>query len=187
MSGSFPGRTDHQDPCRCRCTGAPLIRLKLTGGPGQRHRNRSRSALGYSRRPRMILADKGYDGSRCCATTIFEQNAVGQHPAPGPIARTLSVSAPYLYRERNLVERFFNINPNTSGEWSPTRYDKLAENYLPPLSSSAAIPRIWLRDYEVLHYNLYLNQRIHQRPCRKQQKLWRTRHHPDRAATRDVV
>jgi transposase len=51
---------------------------------------------------------------------------------------------PYLYRARNLVERFFNKIKQC--RCVATRYDKLAANY-PAFVKLAAI-RIWLRAYE---------------------------------------
>ena len=52
--------------------------------------------------------------------------------------------SPYLYRSRNLVERFFNRIKHCRR--IATRYDKLAANYL-ALVKLASI-RLWLRAYE---------------------------------------
>ena len=66
---------------------------------------------------------------------------------PGPtflrseIAKTFS---PYLYRARNLVERFFNRIKECRR--IATRYGKLAANYLAFIKLAAI--RIWLRAYE---------------------------------------
>jgi len=52
--------------------------------------------------------------------------------------------SPYLYRARNLVERFFNrIKPCRR---VAARNDKLAPNYLAFIKLAAI--RIWLRAYE---------------------------------------
>jgi transposase len=52
--------------------------------------------------------------------------------------------SPYLYRARNLAERFFNRIKQC---WrAATRYDKLAANYLAFIKLAAI--RIWLRAYE---------------------------------------
>jgi transposase len=52
--------------------------------------------------------------------------------------------SPYLYRARNLVERFFNRIKQCRRV--ATRYDKLAANYLAFIKLAAI--RIWLRAYE---------------------------------------
>ena len=57
--------------------------------------------------------------------------------------RTLAFSA-FLYKERNLVERFFNKLKHFRGV--ATRYDKLAENYLAGVKLASA--RIWMRRNE---------------------------------------
>lgn len=51
---------------------------------------------------------------------------------------------PFLYKARNLVERFFNKVKQFRR--IATRYDKLAENYLAALKLVAI--RIWLRGNE---------------------------------------
>jgi transposase len=55
--------------------------------------------------------------------------------------------SPYLYRARNLIERFFN----KIEQWRrvATRYDKLAANY--PAFVKLAPIRIWLRADEPRH------------------------------------
>jgi transposase len=52
--------------------------------------------------------------------------------------------SPYLYRDRNLVERFFNKIKQCRR--AATRYDKLAANYLAFVK--LACIRLWLRVYE---------------------------------------
>ena len=52
--------------------------------------------------------------------------------------------SPYLYRARNLVERFFNRIKQCRRV--ATRYDKLAANYLAFIKLAAF--RVWLRAYE---------------------------------------
>jgi transposase len=52
--------------------------------------------------------------------------------------------SPYLYRDRNLVERFFNKIKQCRRV--ATRYDKLAANYLAFVK--IACIRLWLRVYE---------------------------------------
>lgn len=52
--------------------------------------------------------------------------------------------SPFLYKARNLVERFFNKAKQF--RCIATRYDKLAENYLAALKLVSI--RIWLRGNE---------------------------------------
>ena len=68
---------------------------------------------------------------------------MGKHPAETNRKDPICFS-PYLYRARNLVERFFN----KMKQWRriATRYDKLAANYLAFIKLAAI--RIWLRDFE---------------------------------------
>jgi transposase len=67
---------------------------------------------------------------------------VGEHPAQAQSQKpNLS---PYLYRDRNLVERFFNKIKQCRRV--ATRYDKLAANYLAFVK--LACIRLWLRVYE---------------------------------------
>ena len=50
----------------------------------------------------------------------------------------------FLYKERNLVERFFNKLKHFRGV--ATRYDKLAENYLAGVKLASV--RIWMHHNE---------------------------------------
>lgn len=68
---------------------------------------------------------------------------MGQYPAQGQSQGPICFS-PFLYKARNLVERFFNKAKQFRR--IATRYDKLAENYLAALKLVAI--RIWLRGYE---------------------------------------
>jgi transposase len=60
------------------------------------------------------------------------------------IAKTRSASSPYLYRARNLIERFFNKIKQCRRV--ATRYDKLAANYLAFVKLASI--RVWLRANE---------------------------------------
>lgn len=85
----------------------------------------------------MLLADKGYDAN-ALRNAVTERKAWANIP---PKAKDAICFSPFLYKERNLVERFFN----TAKQFRriATRYDKLAENYLAALKLVAI--RIWLR------------------------------------------
>ena len=90
----------------------------------------------------MLLADRGYDADWIRAFA-GERGAWANIP-PKRNRKDPICFSPYLYRARNLVERFFNRIKQCRRV--ATRYDKLAANYL-ALIKLAAI-RIWLRAYE---------------------------------------
>jgi transposase len=76
--------------------------------------------------PQAFLADKAYDADRLIM--LLEQRGI--KPVIPPKANRL-IKRPCdfaLYRERNLVERFFNILKHFRA--IATRYDKLAQNFL---------------------------------------------------------
>ena len=73
----------------------------------------------------MLLADRGYDADWIRAL-VRQHGAWANIPPKGNRTETLCFS-PYLYRARNLVERFFNKMKHCRRV--ATRYDKLAANY----------------------------------------------------------
>jgi transposase len=90
----------------------------------------------------MLLADKGYDANALRAA-ICEQNGWANIP-PKTNRKDPICFSPYLYKARNLIERFFNKIKHYRR--IATRYDKLAENFLAALKLVAV--RIWLRGNE---------------------------------------
>jgi transposase len=89
----------------------------------------------------MLLADRGYD-----ADWIRE---LARQQGGGPTSRQRNRKDPicfnpYLYRARNLIERFFNKIKQCRRV--ATRYDKLAANYLAFVKLASI--RIWLRANE---------------------------------------
>ena len=80
------------------------VRLALTAG--EAHDNPRRVAPILIKSGTMLLADRGYDADwiRALAT----ERDVWANIPPRCNRTTRSASAPYLYRARNLVERFFN-------------------------------------------------------------------------------
>jgi transposase len=117
------------------------VRLGLTAG--EVHNNRLCSVLLTGLRPRtMLLADRGYDADWIRALAIC-QGAWANIP-PKCNRKDPICFSPFLYRARNLVERFFNKIKNCRRV--ATRYDKLAANYL-ALVKLACI-RLWVRVYE---------------------------------------
>jgi transposase len=90
----------------------------------------------------ILLADKAYDSDAIRA----KAQAVGAF-ANIPAKRNRKQSfafSPFLYRYRNLVERFFGKLKNARG--IATRYDRRADNFLAAVKLFAA--RIWIRSYE---------------------------------------
>jgi transposase len=117
------------------------VRLGLTGG--QVHDNRLCSVL-LQQLPRhaRLLADRGYDADWIRAF-VLERGAWANIPPKRNRTNPICFS-PYLYRDRNLVERFFNKIKHCRRV--ATRYDKLAANYLAFVK--LACIRLWLRVYE---------------------------------------
>lgn len=102
--------------------GNPL-RFILTGG--QRNDITQIEAMLDGLRTDHVLADKGYDGQRA-------MDAIAASGAK-PVVPRRTITAqwrrfdPNLYKERNLIERFFNKIKHFRR--IATRYDKLARNY----------------------------------------------------------
>jgi len=114
------------------------VRLALTAG--EAHDNRlAGKLLSRLKSETMVLADRGYDADwiRALAT---KKGAWANIPPRSNRNEPICFS-PYLYRARNLVERFFNkIKHCRRGA---TRYDKLAANYLAFIQLASI--RLWLR------------------------------------------
>lgn len=85
----------------------------------------------------ILLADKGYDSDAIRAKAA-ERKAWANIPPKANRKGTFSFSA-WLYRQRNLVERFFNRIKHFRG--IATRYDKDPANYLAAVKLVAT--RIW--------------------------------------------
>jgi transposase len=75
---------------------------------------------------------------------LSPNEARGQNIPPKRNRKDQICFSPYLYRDRNLVERFFNKIKQCRRV--ATRYDKLAANYLAFVK--LACIRLWLRVYE---------------------------------------
>ena len=117
------------------------IALKLT--EGQAHDGRSAAdMLGGIGEGEILLADRAYD-SDALRQTLAERGAWANIK---PMPRRVRVPAfsPFLYRSRNLVERFFNKIKHFRAV--ATRYDKHDANYLALVKLAAS--RIWIRSYE---------------------------------------
>jgi transposase len=121
-------------------SGLPIT-IKLT--EGQAHDGRSAAdMLDGLQAGQILLADRAYDSNALRDT----MDAQGAWANIKPMAHRLNPPAfsPFLYRYRNLVERFFNKLKHYRA--IATRYEKRAANYL-ALVKLASI-RIWLRHNE---------------------------------------
>lgn len=99
--------------------------LPLT--PGEAHDNRLCSVV-LSALPTqtMLLADRGYDADKI--RELARQQGAWANIPPKRNRKDPICFSPYLYRGRNLIERFFNEMKQCRRV--ATRYDKLATNYL---------------------------------------------------------
>jgi len=89
-----------------------------------------------------VVADRGY-----YARSIIELIEAGGGNAHIPSQSNVRVRRSVdrdLYRQRNLVERFFNRLKHFRG--IATRYHKLARNYLAAIALASC--RLWIRHYE---------------------------------------
>ena len=117
--------------------GLPVV-LKLS--EGQAHDGRSAvDMLGDIGPGQILLADRAYD-SDALRESLAARGAWGNiKPMPGRV--NVPAFSAYLYRFRNLVERFFNKLKHFRAV--ATRYEKYDANYL-ALVKLAAI-KIWMR------------------------------------------
>ncbi len=114
------------------------IALKLT--EGQAHDGRSAEDMFETiRAGSILLADRAYD-SNALRKQLVERGAWGNIRAM-PNRLEQPAFSHWLYRQRNLVERFFNKLKHFRAV--ATRYDKRDDNYL--ASVKLASLRIWLR------------------------------------------
>lgn len=114
------------------------VKLKLTAG--QAHDGRSATdMLGDLSEGQILLADRAYDSNRL-RETMEEQGAwANVRPMPNRIAPI--PFSKFLYRYRNVVERFFSKLKHFRA--IATRYEKHDANYLALVKLAAA--RIWMR------------------------------------------
>ena len=114
------------------------VRLAFT--TGEAHDNRlAAKLLSRLKSGTMLLADRGYDADWIRAF-VRQHGAWANIPPKRNRTEALGFS-PYLYRARNLVERFFNKIKHCRRV--ATRYDKLAANYLAFIQLASI--RLWLR------------------------------------------
>jgi transposase len=114
------------------------IALKLT--EGQAHDGRSADdMLETVREGTILLADRAYDSDE--RREMLAERGAWANIKPLSNRKTKPAFSAYLYRQRNLVERFFNKLKHFRAV--ATRYDKRADNFL--ASVQLASLRIWLR------------------------------------------
>jgi transposase len=91
---------------------------------------------------RNVVADRGYF-ARSIIALIHTAGAAAHIPSQSNV-RVRVVVDRQVYRQRNLIERFFNKLKHFRR--IATRYDKLARNFLAALALAST--RLWLRHYE---------------------------------------
>ena len=117
------------------------IDLKLT--EGQAHDGRSASdMLEALAEGQILLADRACDSD--ALRQSLEERGAWANIKPMPNRRNVPAFRSWLYRHRNLVERFFNKIKHYRGV--ATRYDKRADNFLAGVKLASI--RIWLRANE---------------------------------------
>lgn len=89
-----------------------------------------------------VVADRGYFG-RAVIEAIEADGATAHVPSQSNVRVVRSVD-PEIYRNRNLIERFFNRLKHFRG--IATRFNKLARNFLAAVLLAST--RIWLKHYE---------------------------------------
>jgi transposase len=114
------------------------IQLKLT--EGQAHDGRSAAdMLDSIGDGQVLLADRAYDSDLLRQTLAARGAWANVKPMPG--RRHPPAFSPFLYRYRNLVERFFNKLKHFRA--IATRYEKHDANYL--ALTKLAATKIWMR------------------------------------------
>ena len=87
----------------------------------------------------MLLADRGYDAD-WIRELAMKKGAWANIPPKRNRSNPINFS-PYLYRDRNRIERFFNRAKNSRRV--ATRYDKLIESFAAFVLLASI--RIWIR------------------------------------------
>ena len=114
------------------------IRLKLT--EGQAHDGKSaKDMLGGLGPGDILLADRAYDSDQLRQTLADQGAWANVKPMPNRV--NVPAFSPFLYRYRNLVERFFSKLKHFRA--IATRFEKDAANYLALVKLASA--RIWMR------------------------------------------
>ena len=114
------------------------ITLKIT--EGQAHDGRSAQAiLADLGKGDILLADRAYDSDELRRSTV--DRGAWANIKPMPNRTKVPAFSAFLYRYRNLVERFFSKLKHFRAV--ATRFEKHAANYLALVKLAAS--RIWMR------------------------------------------
>ena len=117
------------------------IALKLT--EGQAHDGRSaQDMLEQIQAGQILLADRAYDSD--ALRQRLAARGAWANVKPMPNRKNVPAFSAFLYRYRNLVERFFNKLKHFRAV--ATRFEKHDANYLALVKLAAS--RIWMRSYE---------------------------------------
>jgi len=117
--------------------------VRLLISPGQASDKALVAALLDGLRPAAdTVADRGYD-AQAIVRMIADHGSRPHIPTQRSRRQQRSVDR-HLYRQRNLVERFFNKLKHFRR--IATRYDKLARNFLAAVALASS--RLWLKHYE---------------------------------------
>ena len=132
----LPRRPEHQNPRRRRCA-------RQSGAADRLARTRNDIAFAHDLidgfAADVTIADKGYDADHLCERITQTGGEVVIPPK-----RNRSFKRPYdaeLYKERNIIERFFNKLKQFRRV--ATRYDKLLANFMGFVKLAAIA--IWLK------------------------------------------
>lgn len=117
------------------------VRLALTAGQAS-DKAAAPALLEQMPAATIVVADRGYDWQHLIDLV---GRRGGQAHIPTQRDRKVQRSVdPHVYRQRNLVERFFCKLKHFRR--IATRYDKLARNFLAAVALVSA--RLWMRNYE---------------------------------------
>ena len=120
--------------------GLPVF-LKLS--PGQAHDGRSATdMLEGLTKDQILLADRAYDSD--ALRLSLQEKGAWANIKPMPNRKNIPAFSSFLYRYRNLVERFFNKIKHYRA--IATRYEKHDENYLAAVKLVSI--KVWCKAYE---------------------------------------